>query len=364
MINVSFIVPVYNVESYIKQCIEQLLLQDLGETEVILVDDGSTDRSGIICDEYAQRYDNIHVIHQKNKGVSVARNEGIKKSNGKWLFFVDADDIVSHSLYAECKNYLTDQNDVCLVGHSDFYDTIRIEPHGTEIVILDDFMEIREAILNRDIKGQFDYHKLKLATPWPKFYKAEIIRNKKIFFPEGVSVGEDAIFNFIFFTYAKLGIYITKELYFHRIWAGAVSQKYNPRITVEFDKFHDVLIKTINNLPIYNKSKIKKRYNERCIWSVGFCCMLKFCNDNNPENYIIRRRDFIKYRNSYLKEIRAVDLKDFRWNKKILFWLIKKKWFMAINILVFLQSKWNVIISYKNSRLLDKRVVKESERIL
>lgn len=94
----SVIVPVYNVEKYIHRCVDSILKQSYRNLELILVDDGSTDHSGRICDEYGKKDSRIHVIHQKNAGASGARNTGIRYSTGDFLFFVDSDDYVSHHL--------------------------------------------------------------------------------------------------------------------------------------------------------------------------------------------------------------------------------------------------------------------------
>lgn len=96
---VSIIVPVYNVEPYIETCIQSLIRQTMGNIEVILVDDGSTDRSGELCDQYAEADERIRVIHKQNGGLSSARNAGISAAKGEYLLFVDSDDYVSASLW-------------------------------------------------------------------------------------------------------------------------------------------------------------------------------------------------------------------------------------------------------------------------
>lgn len=95
---ISVIIPVYNVERYLKKCVDSVLKQDYTNIEIILVDDGSTDSSGNICDEYSNKYPNkVKVIHKKNGGLSDARNYGIKKSSGKYLIFVDSDDWIEEN---------------------------------------------------------------------------------------------------------------------------------------------------------------------------------------------------------------------------------------------------------------------------
>ncbi len=91
---ISVVVPVYNVQKYLKKCINSIVGQSYKNLQIILIDDGSTDDSGIICDEYAKKYQNIEVVHKKNGGLSDARNVGIKKSKGKYITFIDSDDYV------------------------------------------------------------------------------------------------------------------------------------------------------------------------------------------------------------------------------------------------------------------------------
>ncbi|MGU8908541.1 glycosyltransferase [Clostridium perfringens] len=104
---VSFIIPVYNVEKYLKECIESVIRQSIEQKEIILVNDGSTDDSKLICQEYAKKFNYIKVINKNNGGLSSARNEGIKNSTGEYLFFVDSDDFLLgdyiHYIYNECK---------------------------------------------------------------------------------------------------------------------------------------------------------------------------------------------------------------------------------------------------------------------
>ena len=92
---ISFIIPVYNVEKYLAECIESVLCQSYANIEIILVDDGSTDKSADICDKYSEKYDRIHVIHKKNGGASSARNEGLCIAQGSYVAFVDSDDFIS-----------------------------------------------------------------------------------------------------------------------------------------------------------------------------------------------------------------------------------------------------------------------------
>ena len=95
---VSIIVPMYNVENYIKQCVESVLLQDFFDWEMILVDDGSTDKSGRLADEYAAKDNRILVVHQENRGPGAARNAGLDAARGEYVYFLDSDDYIDAGL--------------------------------------------------------------------------------------------------------------------------------------------------------------------------------------------------------------------------------------------------------------------------
>jgi len=114
---VSIIVPVYNVEKYLKECIESVLNQSVADYELILVDDGSVDESPRICDEYAQKDNRICVIHQKNQGVGFARNAGLNDASGEFVAFLDSDDWLDHSFLQKCLETIYSTNcDMCISG--------------------------------------------------------------------------------------------------------------------------------------------------------------------------------------------------------------------------------------------------------
>ena len=100
-LQLSIIVPVYNVEKYLQRCMESLLTQNISNYEIILVDDGSKDKSSEICDEYASKYSFVRVIHKENEGLGYARNSGLAVAKGKYVSFVDSDDTVSSEHFRE-----------------------------------------------------------------------------------------------------------------------------------------------------------------------------------------------------------------------------------------------------------------------
>ena len=144
---ISIIVPIYNVEKYLSKCIDSILAQTYNDIEVILVDDGSPDNCPMICDEYAQKDNRVIVIHQKNAGVSAARNAGLKAAHGEYIGFVDPDDWISSSMYQEMITALERENaDLAICGY-DYYDengavdtARRYKEKADEIITQKEFM--------------------------------------------------------------------------------------------------------------------------------------------------------------------------------------------------------------------------------
>lgn len=128
----SIIIPVYNVEKYIKRCLDSILCQETENYEVILVDDGSTDSSGIICDSYAKCRKNVVCIHKTNGGLSDARNEGLKHCKGKYVWFVDSDDYITEDALESLEKVLCKYSSdvvVCMSKTIDDYGKIQDECH-------------------------------------------------------------------------------------------------------------------------------------------------------------------------------------------------------------------------------------------
>lgn len=177
---ISIIVPVYNVKKTLNKCVDSVLNQNFHDWELLLVDDGSTDGVGEMCDEYAIKDQRIKVFHKKNEGVSSARNVGLDKAKGKWITFVDADDciyenvfeiIFSHDEDILIFNYDINYNDTILSGEGipSYYNSYNIKK------VLDKYINIEL-----------------FRTPWSKFYKKELINTLR--FDSLIRIGEDTLF--------------------------------------------------------------------------------------------------------------------------------------------------------------------------
>lgn len=336
MNQVSFIIPAYQVEQYIGQCIESILGQTRDNWEAIIIDDGSSDGTYKIAKEYEKKDKRIRVVHKKNGGVSSARNLGIELSHGKWICFIDGDDAIDKKLLETYEQYLNDDMDICFISHKEvsnkkFRDfAMNIRKRETIEFFAKDFEKFKLGIFNRDIPGEYDYHKVKLATPI-KFYRKSIVIKNNIRFPENIVTGEDAVFNLRFYDLASHGIFIDLPLYYHRIWNHSVSQRYNPKVESDFEELHIELKKFIDSSS--DKEIYLKYYNERLIWSLGFMCILKYCHCDNPESYFNRKKDFLDTYFKYNHCFKYINFKDFRFLKRCFFYLIKYKQFFYLDLI-------------------------------
>ena len=180
----SIIVPIYNAEQYIQKCVESVLCQTYADFELILVDDGSIDNSGDICDQLALSDARIKVYHSANGGVAHARNIGLRNSQGDWICFLDADDYVG-------KNWLKAYEE-CLDGDLIVQGCKIVDPDLSESLLLPlqnvvEYDERYTLVKELSEKGL-------LNQPWNKCYKADIIREHNLLFVEGVQLSEDLIF--------------------------------------------------------------------------------------------------------------------------------------------------------------------------
>lgn len=204
---ISIIIPVYNVEKYIKECLDSIIKQNIKDNiEIICVDDGSTDKSGLICDKYAKLDKRFVVVHQKNKGVSAARNLGIKIAKGKYIGWIDPDDYINNNWWENIKNILKNDIDVLFF---DYTVLINGEYKEKKFSYISGYISkqkfLKEITIDRRLQNQL----------WQKIFKRNLI--KDIFFPENISLMEDyAVLHKIILKAEKI-YYISKNLYVYRV---------------------------------------------------------------------------------------------------------------------------------------------------
>lgn len=197
IIKLSVIIPAYNVEKWIGRCLDSVLNQTFQDIEIIVIDDGSIDKTGEILDEYSLRYDQINVIHQKNQGLINVRETGIKLAKGEFIGFIDGDDCVNSVMYQKLiKNAEKYEADISQCGMLYcFYDGRKKPMYGTEdIHIYDNFEGQKELLEGRKIEPSL----------CNKIYKKEILINSCL--DKSILNNEDLLRNFVLFKRAKRSV--------------------------------------------------------------------------------------------------------------------------------------------------------------
>lgn len=231
MRKISVIIPVYNSIGYLEKCLDSVLTQTYKNLEILCIDDGSTDKSGDICDQYAQQDNRILVIHQSNHGESHARNVGLSRASGDFITFIDCDDFIEDNMYENMINIaLSKDVDIVACGYNMDY--------PDEIIKMTNKFPVDESVLCRDKFLEYVYHRdfYKNVTGyiWNKLFKREVLcsKGKEVLFDENLLLGGDVLF----FAEAALNsdkfIYTDQNFYHYvqRLESGSHSEDENYRM--------------------------------------------------------------------------------------------------------------------------------------
>lgn len=233
----SVIMPVYNSEAYLKTTLDCILAQTYTNLELVIVNDGSTDGSAEILDQYAHIHSNIKVFHRKNFGVSAARNFGLDQAKGELIGFVDSDDMPTPAFYESLVSDLIDSDVDLSVCDTSFIDenvcsNMFVEPERPRVIRCND-SELDEIM--------FGAEERKFWCIWDKVYKISLIKESHLYFDESLRIGEDTLFALSYlFQCTKLTINDAK-LYRHRIRKGSLMRSHIPHLAKQNVHKIDVL---------------------------------------------------------------------------------------------------------------------------
>lgn len=299
---ISVIVPVYNAEKYLNECITSIQNQSYPSIELILVNDGSTDSSGEICDQYASADSNISVIHLPGNGVSSARNHGISAATGKYIAFVDSDDFVdtdfiSHLYEAMISEHIQTDLSICGLQRFTAQGEQRDLLEGSDLSM--NQAELIESVLCNNNIGGYMCNKL---------YRMDIIREHGLRLNETLSIGEDMVFIAQYLTHCSHGTYLNQPLYRYRInQASALQAMYH---TGQFDPaklsnlksaqaIHTTLSQYCNDRAASISEKDRDKILKACSYRMSRTGMWTIfntlkCNYYDPELLGMIRNDYIR----------------------------------------------------------------------
>lgn len=211
---VSIIVPVYNTEKYLSQCVDSILRQTWSDWELLLVDDGSTDGSGALCDAYAVQDERVRVFHQPNGGVSSARNYGVEQAQGDWVCYVDSDDEVMPDYVKDMADAI--EGDTCLVM-SNLSDSRHVGILNEDVVVRNQGM----------VHYLLSHSVLSVSGPVAKLFNRRLLMAHGLCFPSGIHYGEDMIYFFRYLNLVDTVVLRKKVNYIVRLREGSLSTRYN-----------------------------------------------------------------------------------------------------------------------------------------
>lgn len=310
MVKYSFIVPVYNTSKYLKKCLDSLVNQTLKDFEIIVVNDGSTDDSKNIISKYQKKYKNIIVIDQKNEGLSMARNNGVKKASGKYLIFIDSDDYVENNLLKEIDKKIDDAEVLR-------YQIITEDENGNDINIYNE-KEFDEMKGYDAFKYISKYYFVEPA--WCYVYKTDYYLNNKFNFKKGVYHEDFGLVPYIIYKARKVkSINYPGYHYVQRNGSIMNNSNYSKTVKKAFD-----MLEQYKTIRLFSKNISKKNnYDDYYLSYIS-------------NSVIVKARELKKdERKIYVHELKRINAFDgVLVNTKI---RKIKKWFMKFNLNLYLK---------------------------
>ncbi|EOU1903707.1 glycosyltransferase [Clostridium perfringens] len=311
---VSVIIPVYNAQEYIVNCIESLIQQELKEIEFIFINDGSTDNSENLIKQYSKKDSRIKLFNKENQGVSIARNYGLKFCSGEYIGFVDSDDTINPKMYKDLYR-IAKNEDLDIIMCS----AIIFDKKGNE-----NFEQIK--IRKNEKINNISYFPEEFiqvtGSVWKAIYRKELINKNKIEFPTKLPLSEDRIFNIKVLKHANAFMYLDKH-YYNYNYNGAVRKYRNNmlEIIIEGKKAQDKCL-----LEFENSKNLKEVYDKNYIYTIIQCLQNELKRNTSSNFEVIKAIKDILHDKEIIKNIN--NLENVKWkNKKtkILYKLIKYK---------------------------------------
>lgn len=342
---ISIVVPVYNAEQYVGECIESILNQSFNNIELILINDGSKDRSGFICDEYAKKDNRIKVIHKKNEGVSIARNIGIKNASGEYIAFVDGDDLVDKKIYTTMLQAINKTNSDLVMCryervYSDGKSELAVEPLIEGIYDKEQiFDKLILDMIGNDLSNMSK--PLIMGSTCRCLYKKEIIDKYKIEFPI-IKIAEDMLFHLYYLVACKKVYVVEQALYYYRYNELSATKNYINHLWEVLMYQLELVEDGLNKFNLLN-SKSKDRLEINTFYFISWC-FTNECNPRNPKKYreIIKEMNKISKHNKFKEVFTWNNIKKASFKEMCLFTCIKLKLYTLVYL--YHHKKFNSLI--------------------
>ncbi len=334
---VSIVIPIYNVEKYLEQCIISILEQSYNKIEVLLIDDGSTDKSKDICDMFERKDIRVHAYHKSNGGLSDARNYGMTKCNGKYVMFVDGDDWLDKETVSESLEFAErNELDIVFFTYKKEYENQTVDVHVYEGNMICDK---QEDLLRKRLFGS-QKQELKhpeyadsLCSACMKMYRKSILDKSKVLFQPINVIGsyEDGLFNLQLMKYTDKTGYLDKTFYHYRKTnTSSLTSTYKSRLVEQWNTLFGLIDESII------EEKLDSEYRERLENRITLSLIGIGLNELCSTKKITDKKKIIKnYINTveYKKAIKDIELECFPLKWRIFFWGAKRG---AVNIVYIL----------------------------
>ena len=341
---VSIIVPIYNVEKHLRQCIDSILEQTYENLEVILVNDGSQDSCSEICDEYSKKDSRVIVIHKKNGGLSSAREKGMENATGDYVMFVDGDDWVEITTVEECISQVKKQKDITCVMFSYIKETAK---KSIPMHIFDDSLHMPVDIAEENVyRRLFGLSNNELSHPermenvvscCMKLYKSNYAKKGRYFDTKLVGSCEDGLFNMYALHGCREIVYLDRPLYHYRKMEGTLTSSFRPLFIQQWGTLFSIMEEIIDEKNL--GEEYREALSNRIALSITAVGLNELSNKKNGHiGHIKVIRDYLK-QERYQSAVSKLQIKDMPLTWKLLMISCKARWAIVVYMAIVMIEK-------------------------
>lgn len=329
---VSIIVPVYNSEEYLEKCIDSIINQTYKNLEIILINDGSKDKSIDICKKYENKDSRIKIIDKKNEGAAATRNLGIDVSKGEYIMFVDSDDYIDKKL-VEASIIQNQKNDYdVVISKVELFDDKYIETYcyyENDLIVTE---KIKEELIKSIFLDNKENKFTHIEGPVAKLIKKDFITKNNIRFNTKLIYGEDLVFSLEIYTKTSNIFFVNKFLYFYRKNENSVTHSFDKNMIANLKETQQDIVRILKINNIENKYVDEVYYNrikqfEKIVRQYFFC-------KKNEKKYYELKKEFIDFSNSdFVQEtIKNIKKEKLHFTRKVIVFCLKKRAFFILKI--------------------------------